>query len=51
MCPFARFVSAHVSGLGVQLRKLKSFGAERVFEEQASSQANRPVLKVCLGFW
>jgi DNA invertase Pin-like site-specific DNA recombinase len=39
-----------VAELAVQERDLKSFGVERVFTEQASSLANRPVLKVCLGF-
>jgi DNA invertase Pin-like site-specific DNA recombinase len=36
--------------LAAQERALQSFGVERVFTEQASSLANRPVLKVCLGF-
>jgi DNA invertase Pin-like site-specific DNA recombinase len=36
--------------LAVQQRKLKSFGAERVFVEQVPSRANRPVLKACLAF-
>jgi DNA invertase Pin-like site-specific DNA recombinase len=36
--------------LAAQERDLKSSGVERVFTEQVSSLANRPVLKVCLAF-
>ena len=38
------------TGLAAQEQELKAFGAERIFTEPGASLANRPVLKVCLGF-
>jgi DNA invertase Pin-like site-specific DNA recombinase len=36
------------AALAAQEKLLNAFGAERVFTEQASAVANRPVLKACL---